>query len=47
VGSIPDEVVDFFFFFNLPSPSHCNMALASNRNEYQKMFLGGNARPAR
>jgi hypothetical protein len=35
--------------FNLPNPSRCIMALEftqTNRNEYQKMFLGSKAKLA-
>jgi hypothetical protein len=31
--------------FNLPNPS--NRTMASNKNEYQYMYLGGKARPER
>jgi hypothetical protein len=37
--SIPDEVTDFFFFI-WPNPSNPGYNLASNRNEYQKIFMG-------
>jgi hypothetical protein len=50
VGSILGEVIEYFFFFNFPNPSSRTMDLGftvSNRNEYQKMFLGSKARPTR
>jgi hypothetical protein len=44
-SSSPDEVI---FFLVLPFQPHygSNVHSDSNRNEYQKMFLGCRARPA-
>jgi hypothetical protein len=38
MGSSLDEAIAFFF--NLPNPSSSGVYPASNRNEYQKTFLG-------
>jgi hypothetical protein len=47
-GSIPDEVTEYF---HLAKSFQTHYALgvdsASNRNEYQKIFLGEKERPAR
>jgi hypothetical protein len=42
-GSSPDEIIEFFFFsiyLILPAALGPEVDSASNRNEYQKMFLG-------
>jgi hypothetical protein len=48
-GSSLDEVIDFFFSVDLILPTALGLGVysASNRNEYQKMFLASKARPAR
>jgi hypothetical protein len=35
-GSIPDELIDFFFFFSNLATLGPGVYSASNRNEYQK-----------
>jgi hypothetical protein len=40
-GSIPDEVIELFpFYLILPAALGPVVYSASNRNEYQKIFLG-------
>jgi hypothetical protein len=41
-GSSPDEVIDIFFFIYLILPAALGPGVyaSSNRNEYQKIFLG-------
>jgi hypothetical protein len=49
-GSIPDEVIGFFFFFDLPNPSSRTMALGSTQPLTEmstKNLLGGKGRLAR
>jgi hypothetical protein len=47
-GSSPNEVVDFFVtYLILPTALGRKVYSVSNRNEYQKMFLGRRVRPTR
>jgi hypothetical protein len=47
-GSSPDEVIEFFQFKWSFQPLYGpGFDSASNRNKYQKMFLGSRARPVR
>jgi hypothetical protein len=47
-GSIPDEVIVFFFQFISSFQPHCSPGFdsASERNEYQESSWGGKTRPA-